>query len=1087
MTIRDIVVSFGFDVDKRSEKDAEGSIKKLKDLGSKLLGTIAIGFSLVKVNALAEEFNGVNDQIKNATKSLGEQDEIQQKILKSANDTKSSYADTAKMVSNLVQENSDLFGTVDEAVKFNDSATKLFKTAGKSNEQIAGLMESINKSFAKGKVDSETISQLLEQSPEAVKLLNEKLGTTSDKLEEMASGGKISLSVLKEAFVSNADEINKNFDTLDYSISDAVLNIRNQWGLFCDDIWNGSGVANKVGKTMVRAFSSFMDLIKKLQPMIERMFRFLLSSVQKAFNLINRVGTFLGQIINKVGGVENILKLVAIAAGAIWLALNAGKILDFLRGVGTILSGVKLKVLLIVGVIVALALIIDDFINFMKGNDSVIGTLFEKAGIDADAARQTIINAWETVKSFLLGAWAKIKSVAMSVFGAIKSFLSEHGDEIKVALVTAWTVISTVLKGIWNGLKTVVKTAFEAISSAVSIGKDAFDGLVSAVRNASDFIHEHKEAMELLGVALGTITALVLAYKASSIAAAIASGAETAAIYAMYAADGLAAIAKGALTAATGLWSTVAGVATTVTTALGSAVAFLTSPIGLVILAIGALIAIGVLLYNHWDEVKAFAGKLWDGIKAAFSKGVEAVKGFIKGVVSFVSDNWKSLLLLLVNPVAGAFSLLYKNCEGFRNFVDGFMAKVKSAVLKGLNWIKELPARALAWGKKIIDGFLNGIKAAIAKIGEVGRGIGKKIASIFNFSISDDGPLAGIKKWLPDLQSVFDSMGQIVNGFKRVLKGISDFVSSVLKGDWSGAWDAIKEIFRGVWNVISGLVSYYVALLKNAFSAGVSFLKSMWESAWSAIKSFFEGIWNGIVSFATEVWNTITSVISGAVNSAHETIVSIFSAIRDFISDIVSGIKDTVSTTFENIISSISSTVGRVKEVVVSGFTKAIDWIKGLPSQALTWGSDIVTGIADGIKGAVGKVTDAVKGIAEKIKSFLHFSVPDEGPLTDFESWMPDFMGGLAKGIKTHKGVVIDQVKELASGISALKQAATAKAQTVSNSTVNNASTHVTQNNVFNNSYSGGERQAQKNISKGMNRSAGDATKELAKGLAYLR
>ena len=171
----------------------------------------------------------------------------------------------------------------------------------------------------------------------------------------------------------------------------------------------------------------------------------------------------------------------------------------------------------------------------------------------------------------------------------------------------------------------------------------------------------------------------------------------------------------------------------------------------------------------------------------------------------------------------------------------------------------------------------------------------------------------------------------------------------------------------------------------------------------------------------------------------------------------------------------------------MNGFNNAIDWIKGLPSQALTWGSDIVTGIADGIKGAVGKVTDAVKGIAEKIKSFLHFSVPDEGPLTDFESWMPDFMGGLAKGIKTHKGVVIDQVKELASGISALKQAATAKAQTVSNSTVNNASTHVTQNNVFNNSYSGGERQAQKNISKGMNRSSGDATKELAKGLAYLR
>ena len=50
-------------------------------------------------------------------------------------------------------------------------------------------------------------------------------------------------------------------------------------------------------------------------------------------------------------------------------------------------------------------------------------------------------------------------------------------------------------------------------------------------------------------------------------------------------------------------------------------------------------------------------------------------------------------------------------------------------------------------------------------------------------------------------------------------------------------------------------------------------------------------------------------------------------------------------------------------------------------------------------KGCINKVADAVKGVANKIKSFLHFSVPDEGPLADFESWMPDFMQGLADGI----------------------------------------------------------------------------------------
>ena len=115
--------------------------RQLKDKATQLLGAIGIGFSLANLNELSEEFRTTNDQIAQATRLLGDQDEIQQKILDSANRTRATYADTARMVSNLVQENSDLFGTVDEAIAFNDAATMLFRTAGKTNEQIAGLME----------------------------------------------------------------------------------------------------------------------------------------------------------------------------------------------------------------------------------------------------------------------------------------------------------------------------------------------------------------------------------------------------------------------------------------------------------------------------------------------------------------------------------------------------------------------------------------------------------------------------------------------------------------------------------------------------------------------------------------------------------------------------------------------------------------------------------------------------------------------------------------------------------------------------------------------------------------------------------
>ena len=67
-----------------------------------------------------------------------------------------------------------------------------------------------------------------------------------------------------------------------------------------------------------------------------------------------------------------------------------------------------------------------------------------------------------------------------------------------------------------------------------------------------------------------------------------------------------------------------------------------------------------------------------------------------------------------------------------------------------------------------------------------------------------------------------------------------------------------------------------------------------------------------------------------------------------------------------------------------------------------------------GIRNSIGNITSAVRDVANKIKSFLHFSVPDEGPLTDYESWMPDFIQGMAKGIDDNKYRLINAVQGMA-------------------------------------------------------------------------
>lgn len=121
------------------------------------------------------------------------------------------------------------------------------------------------------------------------------------------------------------------------------------------------------------------------------------------------------------------------------------------------------------------------------------------------------------------------------------------------------------------------------------------------------------------------------------------------------------------------------------------------------------------------------------------------------------------------------------------------------------------------------------------------------------------------------------------------------------------------------------------------------------------------------------------------------------------------------------------------------GFSNVKSHITGLASQAFTWGKDLVMGIVNGIKSCIGAVGDAVKGVADKIKSFLHFSVPDEGPLTEYESWMPDFMSGLAKGIEQNKDMVAKAVKGVASDM-VLNPQAEKSQQLLTNGTSNGSS-----------------------------------------------
>ena len=779
MTIAKFINEVGFKVREGDVKKVNDSIKSIKSTATKLLGAIGIGFSLTKINALVEEFGAANKQIKSSVGEMENMDAVQGQVLQKANAARLAYTDMAGYVSNLAKAGSDIF-PVDDAIQFTSTVAKLMKTNGRNDSAISSMMEGFNKSFQKGIVDTETLNKMLEQAPETANVLAQSLGVTKSQLLDMASNGKMTVQQLKDAFMDASGEIDAAFQNSNMSISDGLKNIRNNWGLWLTQMNSTLGVTNAIARAMVK----FSDT---------------------AMRVMNRVRNAVVWLGDKLGGTDKVLKLIAISAGALFIAFNFDKIVKGVQAVFTGLRNVNKQALLMAAAFIIVALLVEDFINFMQGNNSLLGSLLEKAGVDVDKFRANIIKIWGNIKTILTAVWQGIKNVAIPIFQTI-----------------------------WG----VIKTVFEAIGKIIDKIAPQFANLADQL--ASGNIDTDKWVK--VGEAIAKIIAVIV---------------------------GVVAAVKTVIAVVRTVTSVVKGVS--------AVISFVSSPVGLVILAIMALIAVGILLYKNWDKIKAFAIRIWTAIK---------------------------------------------------------------------------------------DFFVN----------------------------------------------IFTSIG-----------------------------------------------------------------------------NFFTSIWEGISTFFSSVWNGIKETVSGAVSAVWETISTVFSTIWEFISGVATNIWTSITTAFTNILSGITGTIGNIKDSIVTGFTAAIDWIKALPAQAVQWGKDIINSIVDGIKSAVSKVGEAVSGVASKIKGFLGFSEPDEGPLSDFHTYMPDMIDLMTKGISAGKAKVRDALGALTGDMSIMAQANVASPATARTAMGSNSvSKSVVQNVNINNKFEG-DRAGQQKSAAAMDKAAGDSTGEMARALSYAR
>lgn len=319
-------------------------------------------------------------------------------------------------------------------------------------------------------------------------------------------------------------------------------------------------------------------------------------------------------------------------------------------------------------------------------------------------------------------------------------------------------------------------------------------------------------------------------------------------------------VAQTAMTIATKAWSAACSIATVVTKAFGIAMAFLTSPIGLVIVAITALVAAGILIYKNWGKIKktkfgkfligiatGFKNlwkwakknihpiqsikKLWEGIKNKKAKLEAEAKEKVKGALNTLKEGWESVKDKAASLVAeakekadGAIANLKEGWESIKDRATTLVAEAKEkaqGTLEKLHnaWenIKDRGAELIATAKEKAEGAIDKLKSGwesikdrgaelIAEAKEKASGVIAKLKGAWD-SVKD--------KTVTLIGQAENKAGKGLTSIKNAFKTVKDKTATLKAYAKNKATSAISKIRKG-WNSLKSKTVTLTARVKTA-------------------------------------------------------------------------------------------------------------------------------------------------------------------------------------------------------------------------------------------------------------------------------
>lgn len=216
-----------------------------------------------------------------------------------------------------------------------------------------------------------------------------------------------------------------------------------------------------------------------------------------------------------------------------------------------------------------------------------------------------------------------------------------------------------------------------------------------------------------------------------------------------------------------------------------------------------------------------------------------------------------------------------------------------------------------------------------------------------------------VKALMPIVIPIINIIRDAFVNMMRVIQGIVNVVMGIITGNWSQAWNGIKQIGTGVWNYITSAFSNFGQLI-----VGIA------RAAWNLLGSVISGGWNLIKSGASAAWNGITSTISSGVSSAVSFVRNLPNSIKNIFSDAGSWLLSAGKNIINGLLNGISSMIGAVKNKLSRLTSMLPSWKGPAPVDKVLLtpaGEMIMQGLINGLESQYGAVRSSLQGLTEDL------------------------------------------------------------------------------------------------------------------------